>query len=329
MTVAVTGSTGFVGSHAVRALLARGHTVRALVRDPDKARTRLADSNDGRSGTLDLIPGDIFKRDSLVALTQGCRAVVHAIGIRREFAPDITFQRHHVKATANILDAAATSGAARFIHISALGTRPDANSGYFRTKWESESLVRASGLDWTILRPGLIHGPDGEFMQMVKNWSLGRAAPRAFLPYFTRPVIDKSFPPKPPKFVSASIAPIYVEDVAAAVAEAIANPKAVGEIYPLAGPEVLDWPTMLKSIRDAIPLARGTNKPVIGLPGHLGWIMAMKAKAFGMGALLPFGPSEPLMAMEDNLTSTAKAKAHLGASPVPFTTTMQSYAARI
>ena len=71
------------------------------------------------------------------------------------------------------------------------------------------------------------------------------------------------------------------------------------------------------------------KKRVLPLPGYLGWAMAMKAKLLGLDALLPFGPSEPLMAIEDSTGSCVKARTHLGFNPVPFTSTMRAYANQI
>lgn len=329
MTVAVTGATGFVGRHTVAALLARGHHVRALARHREKARKLLPTgaAHQG-AGSLEVVFGDIFDRDVVRTLTSGCRAMIHTIGIRRELPPDVTFRRHHVLATQIALDAARASGVNRFIHLSALGVRPEGNNEYCKSKWESEQLVRSSELDWTIFRPSLIHGPDGEFMRLIKDWALGRSAPRLFIPYFTRPVITKSFPPKPPKFVSAHLAPVSVSDVASMLAQSVTNQRTVGEVYPLAGPDTLDWPTLLAGVRDALPLV-DSPKRICGIPAPLAWAMAMKAKILGFGSLLPYGPSEPLLAIEDSLANCTKARAHLGFEPAPFMPTMKAYAAQI
>lgn len=326
MTVGVTGATGFVGSNVVRSLLARGYRVRALARDRAKSQRVL--QGVPAAASLEVVYSDIFDRAGVRGAFSGCQAVVHTVGIRRELPPDVTFRRHHMLATEIALDAAAANSAGRFVQVSALGVRPDAPTDYYRTKWEAEEMVRGSGLDWTIFRPSIIHGPDGEFIQMIKNWVLGRAAPRMFIPYFAKLDIEKGFPPKPPKMSSALISPVSVTDVASAIVESLASPRAVGEVYPLTGPETLDWPTLLKSVRDAMPLG-DKKKRVVPMPGHLGWAMAMKAKLLGLDALLPFGPSEPIMAIEDSTGSSVKARAHLGFNPVPFTSTMRAYANRI
>lgn len=319
-TIAVTGATGFVGRHVVRALLDEGFGVRALVRERDKAKGALP-------GGVSWVFGDIGNRRATAELTGGCAGLVHCIGIRREFPPEVTFQRAHPEATAAALDAARSAGVSRFIHISALGTRPDAATEYHRSKYASEQLVRQSGLEWTILRPSLIHGPDGEFMKMTKDWALGRAAPFFVMPYFARVAPPTGFPPIP-KPESAKIQPVHVDDVAAAVVASLRERGAVGEVYPLAGPEAYDWPTLLAAVREALPLA-DKKKRIVPLPGVLASAAARVAEMVGLGAALPFGPSEPIMAIEDNTAALDKVREHLGLRTRAFGASMRGYAKQI
>lgn len=326
LTVGVTGATGFIGRHVVRALVSSGHSVRALARDREKSRSALGGLTPEKGVTT--VIGDVFDAGSMAELSRGCDAVVHTIGIRREFPPEVTFTHLHPRATGRALEAAERAGARRFIHISALGTRPDAPSAYHRSKHEAETLVRQSGLEWTILRPSLVHGPDGEFVQMVKGWVLGRSAPWFFIPYFVRVEPQAGFPPRPPRLVSALVQPVHVDDVAAAVPRSLEMREAVGEVYTLAGPETLDWPSLLKGIRDALPMT-DRKKRLAPMPGPVGVAVARAAGAVGLGSLLDFGPSEPVMAMEDQTCSTVKAREHLGFAPRAFTASLESYAASV
>ncbi|MEM1167415.1 MAG: NAD(P)H-binding protein [Planctomycetota bacterium] len=320
-TVAVTGASGFVGRHCIRTLLHHGWRVRALVRDRGKAREVLPEG--GEAQGLEVVVGDVFEAPARAALVRDCSAVVHAIGIRRELPPDIRFDKLHVQAAKVMIDECVARGVPRFALISALGVRANASTEYARTKWEAETLLRRSGLDWTILRPSIVHGVDGEFMAMVKGWVLGNSPPFVFIPYFTRLKDIAGFPPTP-GFESARVAPVAVEDVAAAVATSLETRDAVGEVYCLSGPDELSWPEMLAAVRDRLPLAKA-NKPIIGIPGYIGWIGAMKAKLLGVASLVPFGTSEPILAMEDSVASREKASAHLGYTPRPFVDTMAGY----
>lgn len=318
--VSVTGATGFVGRHVVRTLLERGHAVRCLVRDPAKAAETLPE-HEG----LALVVGDVFDASARRELLAGCEAVVHTIGIRRETGGGVTFERVHVEATRLVAESAREAGVRRFVHISALGVRADATTAYGRSKFRAERVIRGSGLDWTILRPSLVHGPDGEFVGMVRDWVLGRAAPFAVIPYFAR--VDMS-DPTGPKLESASVEPVSVQDVADAVASALATPGSIGEVYPLPGPDSFTWPEMLRILRDAMPMG-DTGKPIVPLPGLAAHAAALGAGAVGLGATLPFGPSEPIMAIEDNAGSLAKAVDQLGLSPRPFERTVADYAPQI
>lgn len=320
MTIAVTGATGFVGRHIVRALLERGHTVKALVRDRQKARAALPA---GASWVF----GDITSRAACSELMSGADAAVNCIGIRRELLPDVTFEAAHPRATLAAIDAARSAGVNRFIQISALGTRPNASTAYHRSKFEAETIVRQSGLDWTILRPSLIHGPDGEFMKLVKDWALGRSAPFFFLPYFARVAPPSGFPPVP-KPESAMLQPVHVDDVAAAVVACLQRTNSIGEVYPIVGPELVDWPTLLNTIQRALPLADG-KKRIVPLPGVLASAAAQAAEAVGLGAALPFGPSEPIMATEDNTAGMDKAQQHLALQPRAFTPSLRDYASQV
>lgn len=321
-TVAVAGATGFVGRSVVRELLDRGCKVRALVRSATKAIESLPTHT-----ALTLIEGDVFDDSALAKLLDGSHAMVNCIGIRREI-PGVTFQRMHVQATEQLIDAARRANVDRFILISAIGTRPNANTDYHRSKFAGETILRRSGLDWTILRPSLIHGPDGELMRMIKDWSLGRAAPHVFIPYFASAEFDPmGFPPKPPKPKSAVLQPVAVEDVARAAVASIASKDAIGEVYTLGGAERMTWPEMLTHVRDHIPMAG--KKRIVPIPGHLGHAMAIAAKPLGLAEALPFGPSEPLMAIEDNICDTRKAEQDLGFQPGPFRDAVASYADRI
>lgn len=313
-TVAVTGATGFVGRYAVRELLGRGFRVRALVRDLDKAREVLPPHEH-----LDLVRGDMHEEAALADLVAGCIAAVNTVGIIRE-ADGQTFQRVHVVAVRKLLEAMAGAGCDRIVQVSALGVSESATTGYAKSKYEAERLIRTSGLRWTILRPSLIHGRDGEFTKMAVDWARGRIAPFVFMPYFTK--MKGGFPK--PECESPLVQPVFVDDVAGAIANSVERDIAVGEVYPLTGGETLTWPDMLEFIRDHITLAKEGIKPV-GIPGS---IAAMKAKGAGMlgvGALLPFDEGMAKMGAEDSVSPSTKARTHLELSPAGFRETAAGY----
>lgn len=150
MRIAITGGTGFVGSH-LAARMAPEDTV-AISR---------------RTGV------DVENVEALAKAFAGCDAVVHAAGINREIG-DQTFQRVHVEGTRAVVEAAKLAGVKRIVMVSFLRARPDCGSGYHETKWAAEELIRHSGIDHTILKASMMYG-HGDHMvdhvsRAVKTW---------------------------------------------------------------------------------------------------------------------------------------------------------------
>jgi uncharacterized protein YbjT (DUF2867 family) len=320
--VAVTGATGFVGRHVVRELLARGFRVRALIRDRAKAKETLPQVG------VELVEGDVTTPGDVARLVAGCGAVVHLVGIIREATGGQTFERMHVLATRVVTEACEKAGVKRYVHMSALGVSPEGRAEYQKTKWRAEEIVRRSGLEWTIFRPGLIHGADGEFVRMMADLVSGEVPPYYFTPYFVRRTIDTSVPLGPVEFESAKLQPVAVEDVASAFVKAISTQATVGEIYNLTGPETYDWPTLLTTFRDVLPGSSKSIKPFY-VPGDHAEIIARVAKVLGLAKLLPFDAGQAIMAQEDSMSQPDKVAAHLGIRPRAFRKSLEAYAAEV
>ncbi|PZU11681.1 NAD(P)-dependent oxidoreductase [Sphingomonas sp.] len=154
--IAVTGGTGFVGSHLIDLALARGHRLRALTRRPQPAREGIV-----------WVEGALDRPESLGALVEGCDSVIHVAGIIN--GSDEDFRRGNVLGTEAMIDAATRAGIRRFIHVSSLAAREPGLSAYGRSKAESEESVIASGGDWTIIRPPAVYGPgDREILELFR-----------------------------------------------------------------------------------------------------------------------------------------------------------------
>jgi uncharacterized protein YbjT (DUF2867 family) len=156
-TLAVTGGTGFVGSHFLRFALAAGFDVRALTRGWKPPEDEIA-----------WVDGALDRPDSLLKLVTGADAVIHVAGlINARSRAD--FEAVNVGGTANMIDAARRAGVRRFVHISSLAAREPGLSDYGWSKGKSERLVAASGLDWTIVRPPAVYGPgDRETLELFR-----------------------------------------------------------------------------------------------------------------------------------------------------------------
>ncbi|MEX2212614.1 MAG: NAD(P)H-binding protein [Phycisphaeraceae bacterium] len=304
LCVALTGATGFVGRHILAKLLEAGHTVRALVRDRSKLATK-----DARVAA---VQGDLFDAAALAELVKGADAVIHTVGIIMEKRRQgQTFRRVHVEGTGHLLDAARAAGRVRkWVQMSALGTRPDAVSTYHRTKWEAEELVHSSGFDYTIFRPSIIHGPDGEFMQMVKSFWCKWFPP--FVPYFGGGAMGKKG--------AGRLQPVHVDDVARCCVEALLNPKASHETYPMGGPQVYTWPELYRAVGPHLPEAR--KKKIVAVPVWFARILAGKPG-------VPFNMDQVIMSQEDSTCETFKVRGDFGIELKAFEPMVKDYAGSI
>lgn len=158
MTIAVTGGTGFVGQALLDLAGKQRVEVRALARraQPDRAG-------------VSWISGDLDNRTALARLMQGAEAVIHVAGLVNTPDP-AEFERCNVAGTLNVIEAALAAGVQRFVFVSSLSAREPDLSQYGASKARAEKLVRASGLDWTTVRPPAIYGPrDAEMFELFRS----------------------------------------------------------------------------------------------------------------------------------------------------------------
>lgn len=244
----------------------------------------------------------------------GCGAAIHLVGIIRETPPEVTFRGVHVEGTRAVLEACAGQGVKRFVHMSALGTRQNAESEYHRTKYEAEQLVRQSGLAWTIFRPSLIHGCYGEFVRQVRQWAEGKAAPWVFMPYFGRGLLGRG--------EKALVQPVWVGDVARAFAEAVMRESAVMKTYDLVGAERMTWPEMYRVFAEELRLP---HRRALAVPAWYAEVVARAAEAVGLGGKLPFNLSQVQMARLDNVGESRTFTADFGWTPGGMRETVKRY----
>ena len=242
MKIFVTGGTGFVGREVVRQLLERGHQVRALIHRQQ--------NNSLSSDVFEAVSGDTRKGESLSGLLAGCDAVIHLVGIIREFPTrGITFAELHTESTRNMVQAATAQGVSRFLHMSANGARADAVSAYHQTKWAAEEALRHSTLEWTIFRPSLIFGPQDQFVNLLAQ--LIRMLPLV-------PVMGDG---------KYRLQPVSVGDVAAGFVRALENKTSIGQCYHCGGPEAYSYDEILDLIGKAL------GKPRVRKLHHPLWLM--------------------------------------------------------
>ena len=282
----VTGASGFVGRNLVRQLQKDGIAVRALVRNTAKAAWL-------RDLGAELVDGDISNPSSFEAAMEGCEKAIHLVGIIQE-APGVTFKGVHVDGTRNLLETAKKAGVRHFIYQSALGTRPNAKSQYYRTKWDAEELVRASGLPFTILRPSLIYGPGDLFtLRLAESIKISPVLP----------VIGTG---------QSKVQPIFIDDVIKCILMISASDSYLNEMYEIGGPEQLTYEEVTKAIAAAL----GIKRPTVHMPMFFIRTMAKVAET-----VLPKPPvttDQLIMMQEDNVCSMRDIREVFGIEPVRF-----------
>lgn len=235
MRIAVTGGDGFLGRNAAALLEAEGHEVVRVSR---------------RRGV------DLANAVALRAAFAGCDAVLHTAGINREIGGQ-TYARVHREGTANSLAAAKDAGVRKFVFLSFLRARPSCGSAYHESKWDAEEQVRASGLPYTILRPGIVFGPGDHMLD-----HLARAL-RTF-PFFA--LIGRGEVP---------MRPVAVGDVARVMAAACADPRMEGRTFAILGPEAFPLREAVRRAAQAFHLrARVVRFPVF-VHRALAWLFEL------------------------------------------------------
>jgi len=214
MKIAITGGTGFVGRHLAERLVADGHGVVVLGRSGRAVRDNLP------AGAT-VLGVDIDDLGALTAAFQGCAAVAHCAGINREIGRQ-TYSAIHVEGTRNVVQAARAAGVERLVMLSFLRARPDGPSDYHRSKWSAEELVRGSGLTWTILKAGVIHGRGDHMLDHLS---------RAF---YTFPIFGLVGLRERP------VRPVAVDDVARVLEAAVTgDSRLANRTMSVLGPELL------------------------------------------------------------------------------------------
>ncbi|WP_376988974.1 complex I NDUFA9 subunit family protein [Bosea sp. R86505] len=224
--VTVFGGSGFVGRHVVRALVKRGYRVRVAVRRPDLAGFL---QPLGMVGQIHAVQANLRYPDSVAAAVKGAAAVVNLVGILQEGGRQ-SFAGVQANGARAIAQACAAAGIARLIQVSAIGADRDSKSLYARSKAEGEAAVLAAVPGAVVLRPSIVFGPEDGFFNRFA--ALARVLPAL-------PLVGGG---------ETKFQPVFVGDIAEAVARGVDGAAAGGRIYELGGPEVKSFRELLTYI---------------------------------------------------------------------------------
>ncbi len=286
--VTVFGGSGFLGRYAVRALAADGWRVRAACRRPDLAGHL---QPMGAVGQIHPVQANLRYPDSVRQAVEGATAVVNLVGILAECrfclsrSARQTFHAVHVAGARAAARAAREAGAKTFVHVSAIGADRKYWARYARTKAAGEAAVLAEFPTAVILRPSLVFGPEDQLFNRFAN--MARLSP--FLP-----LIGGG---------KTRFQPVYVGDVAAAIAAASAGKARPHTIYELGGPEVVTFRQLLDLVQDW----SGRRRWYFRIPFWLAQIGAFLTAPLPHG-LRPLTVDQVRMLMRPNVVDEAAVK---------------------
>lgn len=277
MKILVTGGTGVVGTPTIAALLRRQHKVRLYSRHASE-HLRLWPHG------VSAFDGSLSDGEALSRALPGCSAVIHLAGIVSEQGSGSSFDEVNVEGTRRVIEAATAAGVKRLIYVSSLGAERG-KSPYHQSKRRAEELTRGFQGEWVVLRPGNVYGPGDEVISLLLK--MVRVSPVV-------PALDGGEHP---------FQPMWVEDLAEALAESVERPEVVGRSLDLAGPDL----TSMNDLIDRLRALTGRSPLRVPVPGFLGVLGARAAGLLGMQ--VPLDSGQVQMLEEGNLITDAAGNA--------------------
>jgi NADH dehydrogenase len=305
--VTVFGGSGFVGSQIVRALARKGLRVRVAVRNPGRGyKLRML----GDVGQIEVVQANVRDAASVARALDGAEAAVNCVAVLHEFSGQ-TFDALHVDGAATIAQAAAAQGIRDFVQISALGADLDGASRYARTKAQGEQAVRERIPTAVVIRPSVVFGQDDHFFNSFAQMS--QMSP-------VLPLIGGG---------ETRFQPVFVGDVAAAVATALTDPDCAGKTYELGGPSAHSF----KALMELMLAETHRSRTLLPLPFGLAKLMAVGGDvlcaAHGFLGLIPLPPvttDQVEMLKTDSVVAPgALGLADLGVAPTAMEPILPTY----
>lgn len=275
--VTVFGGSGFIGRHTVRSLARRCWRIRAAVRRPDLAGHL---QPMGAVGQIHPVQANLRYPDSILRAVEGAEAVVNAVGVLAPSGQQ-TFEALHINGARAVAKAARQAGVKRLVHISAIGADSRSNAHYGASKADGEQAVLEEFPDAIIVRPSIVFGPEDQFFN--------RFAAMARL-----------WPVLPVLAGNTKFQPVFVGDVATALANVCEGAGKPGTIYELGGPEVVSFRRLL----DWTQQWAGRNRPYVRLPFWAAKLQALLTWPLP-NAIRPITFDQIRMLERDNVVSSA------------------------
>ena len=304
--ITLIGGSGFIGRHLVRRLAAQGYRIRVGVRRPEKAKFLQPLGDVGQ-----IVPVQVNVRDdtTVLAAVSGAWGVVNLVGVLRNSGHQ-TFNEIHAGGPGRVGRLARMAGVERLVQMSALGASAESASHYAQSKAEGENALKSEFPSATIIRPSLVFGPEDQFF----NRFAAMAALSPFLPLFGDSLTGADAG-------TTKFQPVYVGDVAAAIAQCLADDATAGQTFELGGPRVYTF-------RELMEL-------VLAYTGRRRLLMPVAFSVASVGAaVLEMMPQAPLTRDQlkllriDNVCDGLPGLAELGVSPTPVEAVVPEFLAR-
>jgi uncharacterized protein YbjT (DUF2867 family) len=294
--ITVFGGTGFLGRHTVRALARQGHRIRVAVRYPHKGFFL---PPMGTVGQIAVIKCDVREPEQVTAAVAGAQGVVNLTGILSERGEQ-NFRAIHLQAAETVATAAAAAGAKTLVHVSAIGADKMAASEYSSSKGAGEERVHAAFPQAAIVRPSLVFGPEDDFFNRF-------AALASLLPAL--PLIGGG---------RTRFQPVFVGDVAAAIARLAREPALGSETYELGGPAIYTF----KQLMEIMLRETDRRRLLVPIPFAIATLKAFFLQ-FLPGPLLT--PDQVTLLKSDNVVTGPRTLATLGIAPASVEAEVPAY----
>jgi NADH dehydrogenase len=298
--VTVFGGSGFIGGQTVRRLAKAGWRVRVAVRQPNLAHAMRLH---GDVGQIDIVQANIRIADSVARALEGATAAVNLVGVLHEQGNQ-GFEAVHVAGARHVAEAARAAGVERLVQMSALGANAASASKYARTKALGEQAVRQAFPSAVVIRPSVVFGPDDHFFNKFAQMALMSPA---------LPLIGGG---------ATRFQPVYVDDLARAIARACDLPEAAGQTYELGGPADFSFRELMVLMLQVIERRR----ILAPIPFGIAEILGRFGDLAGLFVTPPVTSDQVRMLRSDNVVSADRpGLAELGVSASTLEAVIPSY----